>query len=418
MKTNDWEKQLRDRLADYQEPAGDDLWAAIEARTEAEERRSKGAKTTWRWAAAAAATLLIVAGAGLIYRTGTTGDGTEPTVARTEKAATQLAAPGSGNGKNGTTLAAVTEATAKATARTTGHDQRRTEGTDKGDIATTDHGNDTENTATTTQPEERPDTPTDDATESGSARTQRPRYDNGNKYGGSDTRRKRPVNKQGTPRVSLGLLASNGITDNSLPVERMLMAPENMNAAMVRGDGSTGNGGTPPPDNTMYLSNYGETIDHHRPLSFGLSLRYKLWKCLWVESGLQYTRLRSDFIHLLGPDAYTDHQTLHYLGVPLRLGCELFHVGGLSLYASAGAQADFCLSATVETNGMERDIDRDRTQLSADLSLGVQYTFIPHLGVYVEPGMKYYFDNGSPLINYFKENNKCLNLRIGLRYDF
>lgn len=51
------------------------------------------------------------------------------------------------------------------------------------------------------------------------------------------------------------------------------------------------------------------------------------------------------------------------------------------------------------------------------LLLGIQYDVLPQLGLYAEPGVKYYFDNGSPLINIFKDKPLNLNLQVGLRLN-
>ena len=48
---------------------------------------------------------------------------------------------------------------------------------------------------------------------------------------------------------------------------------------------------------------------------------------------------------------------------------------------------------------------------------GVQYNFIPQLGIYVEPGIKHYFDNGSHIRNFFKHHPTNFNLQVGLRLN-
>ena len=48
---------------------------------------------------------------------------------------------------------------------------------------------------------------------------------------------------------------------------------------------------------------------------------------------------------------------------------------------------------------------------------GVEYDFVPNLGVYVEPGAKYYIKNGSGVDNIFKDKPFNFSLQIGLRYN-
>ena len=60
---------------------------------------------------------------------------------------------------------------------------------------------------------------------------------------------------------------------------------------------------------------------------------------------------------------------------------------------------------------------RDRWQFSLRGGLGVEYDIIPQLGIYVEPGVKYYFDNGSRVQSFFKDKPTNFNLQVGLRWN-
>ena len=42
---------------------------------------------------------------------------------------------------------------------------------------------------------------------------------------------------------------------------------------------------------------------------------------------------------------------------------------------------------------------------------------IPQLGVYVEPGVRYYIDNGSRIENYYKDKPVSFSLQLGLRLN-
>ena len=84
---------------------------------------------------------------------------------------------------------------------------------------------------------------------------------------------------------------------------------------------------------------------------------------------------------------------------------------------AAGGQADFNVKASVTTEGTETRLKKDDLQWSVDAALGVQYNFIPQLGIYAEPGIKYYFDNGSHIHNFFKYRPTNFNLQVGLRLN-
>lgn len=166
-----------------------------------------------------------------------------------------------------------------------------------------------------------------------------------------------------------------------------------------------------------YVEDASEKVDHKPAVGFGLSVKYHLTPRWALSSGLVYTLLRSDFTHKSGNNSIVDRQTLHYIGVPLKAEYRVLHLGGLSVYATAGGEVDKNVKAQVSTDGTSRDLSKDRLQWSADLSAGVQYDFIPQLGVYVEPGARYYFNNHSPIENTFKDKPWNFNLQLGLRWN-
>jgi hypothetical protein len=215
--------------------------------------------------------------------------------------------------------------------------------------------------------------------------------------------------------VSVGLYASNGLNDyqrangvrmSDEQAERYDMTPY-LPASGIRTRAA----------GPIYLFGYEERQKHYQPLSFGLSVSYPLASRLSLSTGLVYTRLRSDFTCVMSDVSITRRQTLYYLGIPLNAQYHLWHWGNLNVYLSAGAEADYNIKVKSVSMGVEQEMARDRWQFSVQGALGIQYDVLPQLGLYAEPGVKYYFDNGSPLINFFKDKPLNLNLQVGLRLN-
>lgn len=161
-----------------------------------------------------------------------------------------------------------------------------------------------------------------------------------------------------------------------------------------------------------------ETTKHNMPVSFGATVSYALNDRLAITSGLVYTLATSSFEHGTSSNASKDEQTLHYVGIPLTASYTIWGNSWLKTYVNAGGQADFNVSAKVETEGHTADIDKDRAQLSVGAAAGVQLNVIKQMGVYVEPGVRYYFDNGSNVQTVFKEHPCNFSLQMGLRWNF
>ena len=157
---------------------------------------------------------------------------------------------------------------------------------------------------------------------------------------------------------------------------------------------------------------------HHAPVSVGLQVAFGIAPRLSLSTGLVYTRTSSDFYPYASSSSYNVHQVLHYVGIPVRLNYEFWQSGGFHAYVMAGAEADYNVKNDTEEEGVKKEnAKRDRVQFSGKASLGAQYDITPKVGLYIEPGAKYYFDNGSHVENTFKDKKLNFNLQFGLRFN-
>lgn len=173
-------------------------------------------------------------------------------------------------------------------------------------------------------------------------------------------------------------------------------------------------------DNEMFrVSPYEQDtkdVTHHdMPISIGLTASYSVTPRIALASGLVYTLATSSFQH--GASMPKETQTLHYVGIPLNLSYTVWGNSWLRTYIMAGAQADMNVKATLKADGHKSNIDNDRAQFSVTGGAGVQLNVAQQLGVYVEPGVRYYFDNGSAVQTIFKEHPTNFSLQVGLRWN-
>lgn len=164
-------------------------------------------------------------------------------------------------------------------------------------------------------------------------------------------------------------------------------------------------------------TNKGEA-KHHAPVSVGLQVAFGIAPRLSLSSGFVYTRTSSDFYPYAPHNNYNVHQVLHYVGIPVGLNYELWKSGGFHAYVMAGAEADLNVKNDTEEEGVKKEnAKRDRVQFSGKASLGAQYDITPNVGLYIEPGAKYYIDNGSEIENTFKDKKLNFNFQFGLRFN-
>ena len=164
--------------------------------------------------------------------------------------------------------------------------------------------------------------------------------------------------------------------------------------------------------------------EHKLPITLQILFNHQLSKHLSIETGLSYTRLAST-ISTGSINAYVqEQQRLHYLGVPFRLSWQWYSMAHLSLYSSAGMMLELSIKSAVDISHISNGINTFQKEASLDapiqwstnLGLGLQYDFTPHFGLYLEPSLQYFFDDGSDLKTYRTEHPLQITLPIGIRF--
>ncbi len=150
---------------------------------------------------------------------------------------------------------------------------------------------------------------------------------------------------------------------------------------------------------------------HKQPLSFGVSVRKALGHGLSLESGLVYSLLRSDVRVSQNDDAFS--QTLHMLGLPLRVNWDFLARSDWKLYLGAGAMAEKTLYAKF---GDERVAEK-ALQWSLTAAAGVQYDFTRRTALYFEPGLSCYLTQ-TDLRTARTVSPVNLSLQLGVRLTY
>ena len=395
MKQEEWIRQLHDKLANHQAEAPEELWADIEAKLQNQAKPVPARFVSWRRWAAAASLLIVLSGAGVWWLSQSDGNG-GVAQASLEKVAEPLQRQADG----ATDLLAQVEPTEVRLNKeqsVTEKKQNKTNAIETAQASSAERV-DAEPVADEYKSLSEPvvtDKPANETKQSDpqpklveKERTVEQELDR--QVARMATRNKR--------QVSVALFANNGIGTQSSS-NGVLM---NYNPGSIR-------------LSPIYLVDYKEEQKHHVPVSFGLQVSYPFTDRLSLSAGVIFTWQHSEFDYWTYGELTRRKQKLHYEGVALNLDWHLWKYRKLDVYCGAGVQADWNVSANVETEGVEQDADRDRMQWSLGGRVGMQYNLSPRFGIYLEPSLKYYFDNGSKVKNYFKDRPTNFSLQFGLR---
>lgn len=158
------------------------------------------------------------------------------------------------------------------------------------------------------------------------------------------------------------------------------------------------------------------------PLTFGLQVQFPMGERFAIGTGLNYTYLQSSFQALIDntSQAMVD-QSIHYLGVPVSFYLNILKNNRFTCYASVGGAVEKGLLMSSRIKDIFDGIDYRKSavsgiQWSANLGVGLQYSFTDFFGIYLDPSLVYFFDSKQP---YSVRTAQPLQfeMELGLRFN-
>ncbi len=131
-----------------------------------------------------------------------------------------------------------------------------------------------------------------------------------------------------------------------------------------------------------------------------------------VESGLTYTLLSSDVKLADGNQKWSRNYIMSaFRCVPTGTFLDKKLV---TLYVSGGGMIEKCVYGKL---GSEKETVKP-LQFSVSGAVGVQLNATKRIGIYMEPGVAYFFDDGSDVQTIRKENPFNFNIQAGIRLTY
>ena len=182
-------------------------------------------------------------------------------------------------------------------------------------------------------------------------------------------------------------------------------------------------------NNINNIKNGGKIVEHEyhdKPITFGLSMTKTINRNWNVETGLQYSLLKSEFI--LGEDDYyvQKRQKIHYLGIPLRLSYKWLSANRWTAYTSAGIILNIPLSGKTDEQYVTGTVTPYSNswhftppfQWTVGTGVGLQYNFADNWGVYLEPTFSWHIPNGSTTRTIWTEHSFTITVPFGIRFTW
>lgn len=165
--------------------------------------------------------------------------------------------------------------------------------------------------------------------------------------------------------------------------------------SMIKGPAKTGI--TETSTNTAYgipvSVGAGVKFDFNEKWSLGVGANYSLLTRKFygtytkAENGEEVSSTSSDI-----------KNSQHYVGIPVNAYYNILDNKRVNLYTYAGGCVEKCVSDKYEvgSTGIVHSEKPEGVQRSANVGIGVEFMIGKHLGIYIDPSLRYYFDNDQP----------------------
>lgn len=164
------------------------------------------------------------------------------------------------------------------------------------------------------------------------------------------------------------------------------------------------------------------------PLSFGAGIMLRFNDHWSLGMGLNYSLLTSKFngkytkvedgVASL-PITATIHNSLHYIGIPINAYYNIVSRDFINFYAYAGGTVEKCVANRYEvqtTPVINHEESVKGVQLSANAGIGVEFMLGRHIGIYIDPSLRYYFHCSQPK-SIRTAQPLMLGFEMGLRFN-
>ncbi len=187
--------------------------------------------------------------------------------------------------------------------------------------------------------------------------------------------------------------------------------------------GSNPTGGTqndamsdPSTGDNLSPGDYNTSVRHLMPITFSLRISRDVSERLSLETGLQYTLLRSELNESIGDWSCVENISAHFVSVPLGIRYSFLDRPSFNLYGKCGVGIGLPIKSKIESD--EIDLGESfhcPVDFSTSLSIGIEYRFAPSTSLFIEPSLNYHFlgDTKYPIL--WNDKPLSFELPLGIR---
>ena len=204
---------------------------------------------------------------------------------------------------------------------------------------------------------------------------------------------------------------SVNITTNALGVGNSSNDINNGNSPMADSDPNGGNSSDRKEETT--------SVQHLMPLTIGVRISKELSPKWGIETGIQYSLLRSYIKKTTGDWSYVKNVKAHYISIPVAVKYHLFQWKNTNVYTTTGMSFDLPVSSAIDCGIMD-----EHSKLHYPLSfsicggIGLQYKISQTTTLFIQPSLNYHIMDKSEHPILWQDQPLSFDLPIGIKFSW
>ena len=204
---------------------------------------------------------------------------------------------------------------------------------------------------------------------------------------------------------------SVNITTNALGVGNSSNDINNGNGPMADSDPNGGNSSDTKEETT--------SVQHLMPLTIGVRISKELSPKWGIETGVQYSLLRSDITKTIGDWSYVKNVKAHYISIPVAVKYHLLQWKNTNVYTTTGMSFDLPVSSAIDCGIMD-----EHSKLHYPLSfsicggIGLQYKISQTTTLFIQPSLNYHIMDKSEHPILWQDQPLSFDLPIGIKFSW
>ncbi len=161
------------------------------------------------------------------------------------------------------------------------------------------------------------------------------------------------------------------------------------------------------------------SVQHRIPLTIGVRVSKELSPKWGLETGVQYSLLRSDITNNIGDWSYVKNVKAHYISIPIAARYHFLHSKRTDVYATSGMSFDLPVGSTIDS-----EITDEHSKLHYPISfsfssgIGFEIQISPTTTLFIQPSLNYHIMNKSEHPILWQDQPLSFELPIGIRFSW